>query len=122
MIDLDRFKEINDHFGHPRGDAVLTRFARLISDHVRSTDSFARWGGEEFMLLTPDTDEHAAKALAEKLRCLIHDTAFPQVAHVTASFGVASLAPDSTPQQSVHLVDQRLYAAKQQGRDRVVGN
>ncbi|WP_322520400.1 diguanylate cyclase [Guyparkeria halophila] len=121
MIDIDRFKQINDHCGHPCGDAVLTRFARLISDHVRATDSFARWGGEEFMLITPDTDERAAMALAEKLRCLVHDTEFPEIGHVTASFGVAGLAPGSTPEQSIHLVDQRLYAAKQQGRDRVVG-
>ncbi len=121
MIDIDRFKQINDRFGHPCGDAVLTRFARLLSEHVRTTDSFARWGGEEFMLIAPDTDERAAKALAEKLRCLVHDAEFPQIGHVTASFGVVGLTPDSTPEQSVHVVDQRLYAAKQLGRDCVVG-
>ncbi|MFO7807856.1 diguanylate cyclase [Guyparkeria sp.] len=122
MIDIDRFKQINDHFGHPCGDAVLTRFARLISDHVRATDSFARWGGEEFMLITPHTDVHAARTLAEKLRSLIHDTEFPQIGHVTASFGVVGLTPDLTPEQAVHLADQRLYAAKQLGRDRVVSD
>ncbi|MFI9652242.1 diguanylate cyclase [Guyparkeria sp. LHSS19-1] len=122
MIDIDHFKQINDDFGHPIGDAVLTRFARLISEHIRATDSFARWGGEEFMLITPDTDEPAARALAEKLRRLVHDTDFPEIGHVTASFGVVPLAEDATPEQTVHRVDQRLYAAKQQGRDRVVGD
>ncbi|RRQ24052.1 sensor domain-containing diguanylate cyclase [Guyparkeria sp. SCN-R1] len=121
MIDLDRFKQINDQFGHPCGDAVLTRFARLVSDHIRTTDSFARWGGEEFMLITPDTDEHAATLLADKLRCRVHDTEFPEIGRVTASFGVVALEPDSTPEQSVQVADQRLYLAKQQGRDRVVG-
>ncbi|MFP4251154.1 MAG: sensor domain-containing diguanylate cyclase [Guyparkeria sp.] len=122
MIDIDHFKQINDECGHPCGDAVLTRFARLISEHVRATDHVARWGGEEFMLVTPDTDVPAARALAEKLRRLIRETDFPDVQRVTASFGVAALAEDATPAQTVHLADQRLYAAKQQGRDRVVAD
>ncbi len=122
MIDIDHFKSINDDYGHPVGDEVLTRFARLVSDHVRATDSVARWGGEEFMLITPETDEAAAMALAEKLRLLIREANFPEVGHVTASIGVAPLSPDVPTEQSVHRVDQRLYEAKRQGRDRVVGS
>lgn len=74
------------------------------------------------MLITPHTDVHAARTLAEKLRSLIHDTEFPQIGHVTASFGVVGLTPDLTPEEAVHLADQRLYAAKQLGRDRVVSD
>ncbi|MCL7752093.1 diguanylate cyclase [Guyparkeria hydrothermalis] len=121
MIDIDHFKQINDDCGHPCGDAVLTRFARLVGEHVRTTDSFARWGGEEFMLITPDTDEAAAMVLAEKLRELVRSSEFPEVGRVTASFGVAALSAELSPEDSVHRVDQRLYTAKRLGRDRVVG-
>lgn len=122
MIDIDHFKVINDQYGHDTGDEVLTRFARRLGENVRSSDTLARWGGEEFMLLIPETDDTQACIMANKLRRVISETEFPEVGRVTCSLGVTRVEPGQTPQQAIQQADQRLYRAKELGRDRLVGD
>ncbi|MCZ2407974.1 MAG: diguanylate cyclase [Burkholderiales bacterium] len=123
MLDLDHFKSINDHFGHPKGDEVLREVARLMTHTVRHTDRIARYGGEEFILLLPDTSEAHALHLAEKLRQTLANTTIAHLATpVTASIGLACLPVHSTMDLDTLLqhVDCALYEAKHQGRNRCV--
>ena len=119
-LDLDHFKRINDTFGHPAGDAVLAQAANVITRGVRLSDLAARTGGEEFMVLLPDTDEVAATLVAEKLRRALASAPWPQ-ANVTASAGVSSAQPttQTDPNVLVACADKALYTAKQQGRNQV---
>jgi diguanylate cyclase (GGDEF)-like protein len=120
-LDLDHFKQINDRFGHEKGDDVLAAVGRLLADTVRDSDVAARAGGEEFCILLPDTDLDGALALAEKLRAAIARLEVPGVdARITGSFGVASfpLHAMDTP-TLLRKSDRALYVAKQRGRDRV---
>lgn len=119
MYDLDHFKEINDRFGHSTGDDVLIAIANLINDNIRSIDIHGRWGGEEFMVVLPQAGLDAARNVAEKLRRAIADHCFDQVGSVTASFGVAELAPPENSKSLTQRVDEALYRAKDRGRNRV---
>jgi diguanylate cyclase (GGDEF)-like protein/putative nucleotidyltransferase with HDIG domain len=120
--DLDRFKEINDRFGHAAGDEVLRRVGATIIATKRSWDLAARIGGEEFALLAPDTDEHGAYVLAERLRLEIEQTFEPAGAgQLTASFGIVSFPiHGQTGAALLQAADQALYAAKRLGRNRAV--
>jgi diguanylate cyclase (GGDEF)-like protein len=120
-LDLDHFKQINDRFGHEKGDDVLAAVGRLLADAVRDSDVAARAGGEEFCILLPDTDLDGALAVAEKLRSAIARLEVPGVdTTITGSFGVASfpLHAMDTP-TLLRKSDRALYVAKQHGRDRV---
>ena len=119
MLDIDHFKKLNDEFGHPAGDQVLVRTARLLSSCVRDSDVVARWGGEEFVVIAPTTPEEGAASLAEKLRAFMAATHLGPKEAVTASFGVAELRPDDTAETLLQRVDAALYQAKQSGRNRV---
>ncbi|SDK03216.1 diguanylate cyclase (GGDEF) domain-containing protein [Pseudomonas delhiensis] len=124
MIDLDHFKFINDRYGHPLGDEVIRHTATLLRKHTRSSDSVARLGGEEFLLLLPDTAAPQARVIAEKLRKLLEDTPLPMkdgLLYLTASFGIAGLASgvSSTYERLYSTADQALYRAKASGRNRV---
>ncbi len=125
VVDLDHFKRINDQFGHPAGDAVLQHAATLLAGHVRSTDTVARLGGEEFIVLMPHTPTEGALALAEKLRLALRGNTLDwqgQCICVTASVGVSSacVGAHASFEALYSAADQALYAAKNQGRDRVV--
>lgn len=125
LLDLDRFKEINDGFSHDVGDRVLVHVARLLAAHLRASDLAARWGGEEFALLFPETDLRAAAPILDRLRRALADHDWSRVApdlRVTASIGVASLAEVSGPETLLRLADRRLYSAKHAGRDRTVSD
>lgn len=119
MADIDHFKKINDRLGHPAGDQALIEFCRRIQLHLRRSDGFGRWGGEEFMILLDHTDAPAARALAEKLRQLIAESPFPQVGTVTASFGVAQRREREAAADWIQRADHQLYIAKECGRNRV---
>jgi diguanylate cyclase (GGDEF)-like protein len=123
VLDLDRFKAVNDTFGHDAGDAVLARVAALLTEQVRAGDAVVRSGGEEFVVLMPGTDERAAVACCERLRAAIGAERWEHIApgmRVTASVGVAT-SPDASGLDALAKVaDQRLLAAKRAGRDRVV--
>ncbi len=120
-IDLDHFKDVNDTLGHSIGDLVLKEFSDLLKELVRVEDIACRWGGEEFIILLPNTPREAAGTLAERIR-----SAFEQRSHVssplvvTASFGVAQLYNGDDEDSLIRRVDNALYTAKREGRNRVV--
>ena len=119
MYDLDHFKRVNDTFGHDVGDYVLQAVTGLVKENVRANDVVARWGGEEFMVLMPQTDVQAAKSAAEKLRLAIAGYSFDKIGKLTVSFGVAALEPQDDLNSLLKRVDDALYRAKEQGRNRV---
>jgi len=119
IIDIDKFKSVNDTFGHQIGDSVLICVAQVMLKNIRSTDILGRWGGEEFMLILPNTPlEHAAEH-ANKLRKLIERASFSPVEHVTISVGMASCVEPGCEKRLVELADHALYEAKNNGRNRV---
>lgn len=120
-IDIDHFKEVNDTLGHPAGDEVLRGIVSLLMKSVRETDTVARVGGEELMVLMPGADEGVALREAEKFRAKIEQMTFstyPEL-KVTASFGVISSKSSTDAKTLYELVDKALYAAKHGGRNRV---
>ena len=119
FCDLDNFKQINDHYGHKIGDDVLKAFARLVSENIRKTDTVARWGGEEFALLLPETDLKIATVAAEKLRRETEKFDFPHVGRITASFGVTQYIGGDTENSLINRADEALYTAKKNGRNRI---
>lgn len=119
MYDLDYFKRVNDTFGHDVGDHVLQVITGLVKENIRATDIVARWGGEEFMVLMPQADIQAAKNTAEKLRLAIAGHHFDKVKELTVSFGVAAFEPQDDMNSLLKRVDDALYQAKEQGRNRV---
>ncbi|EZQ18278.1 MULTISPECIES: GGDEF domain-containing protein [Halopseudomonas] len=120
FIDLDRFKEINDLFGHAMGDQALRSASQHIQNCMRSSDSLVRWGGEEFLLIMPDTDMTRARQAMERLRSSGLGQR-PDGLPLTASIGLAERYFDhiDLPQQLLELADQRMYHAKASGRDRI---
>ncbi|MBB5049286.1 diguanylate cyclase (GGDEF)-like protein [Rhodopseudomonas rhenobacensis] len=119
LYDVDRFKTINDTYGHPAGDEVLRRLSEITELRIRSTDTHARWGGEEFVILTPDSTAAMAHLLAELLRGTIEHAGFGEVGQITCSFGVTEFAKDDTEQSFLARADHALYRAKRLGRNRV---
>ena len=122
MADLDHFKAVNDTKGHEVGDAALKEAVKVIQPRLRGGDLLARWGGEEFMVLTPETGTEGARELAERLRWELEAHAFPGVGAMTASFGVAGYAAGEGPGELVRRVDAALYRAKREGRNQVVAD
>lgn len=120
MFDIDHFKAVNDDYGHPVGDLILRKFGETLSPHVRSTDTLARWGGEEFMLLLPGTPLDHASAVAESVRQRIGAAMIPGLRKVTISGGVTQYRPNEAASVLLKRVDDALYEAKSTGRDCVV--
>jgi diguanylate cyclase (GGDEF)-like protein len=121
LIDLDWFKRINDAYGHPIGDEVLRTFAITVFANIRSNDRFGRYGGEEFLLVLPDTPTEEATRLLNRLREIIATldwSAFSAGMQVTISAGLATLAPDESADTILKRADKALYAAKAKGRNR----
>ena len=126
LADLDHFKQVNDQYGHLTGDALLKRVAQALSTGLRSADSVGRYGGEEFLVVLPETEIEGAAVVAEKVRCLVENASVPLEdggsASVTVSIGLASLREvggTRTPQELLAAADRSLYRAKQTGRNRV---
>lgn len=117
MLDLDHFKSINDRFGHTAGDRVLKSLVATFKERLRKTDCLARWGGEEFVVLLPDTPAEGAASLAEELRHRLSQIEIPGVGYVTASFGVTGYCPGDTVDTITQRVDSMLYRAKGNGRN-----
>lgn len=121
MVDLDHFKAINDSLGHAGGDQALQAVARLLTQQSREGDLVGRWGGEEFVVLLPETSLEEARVLAERLRLAIAELPASSCggATLTASLGVAGRSSNTTLEQLVNEADRQLYLAKEQGRNRV---
>lgn len=124
MLDIDRFKHVNDSYGHVAGDRILAELGQVISQQVRQLDSVCRYGGEEITVILPETGAEEAMQMAERIRCAIEQHRF-DIGHgrntgITVSLGVASLAAQqTTAEKLVAMADQALYAAKEGGRNRV---
>ena len=119
--DLDNFKQINDRFGHSAGDLALVRASGMLERRKRRIDTVARLGGEEFALIVPDADDHAAYMLAERLRTALRESFAQEPVPITISFGVASFpGHGETFETLLGAADDALYAAKELGRDRTV--
>ncbi|MEA2911124.1 MAG: diguanylate cyclase [Bradyrhizobium sp.] len=122
LIDLDWFKLINDAYGHPTGDEVLRTFAITVFANIRNIDKFGRYGGEEFLLVLPETPNDAAARILDRLRAIIADldwSAFSPGMRVTISAGVATLRPNESADSFLARADSALYAAKARGRNRI---
>lgn len=124
MGDLDHFKHFNDQYGHAAGDMILEQVVQIMKAHIRSADILSRWGGEEFLLVFPDTPLHEAKAAAEKLREAIEALSFSwdgnENLKITMTFGVAEFDPLQGLDHSIIQADDALYHAKITGRNKVV--
>jgi diguanylate cyclase (GGDEF)-like protein len=119
LVDVDYFKRVNDRFGHLNGDQALKEVVQVCQSTLRVFDTFGRWGGEEFLVILPETDTSLAAALAERLRAKIAAASLPGVGQITASFGVAAYTPLQPLDHLVQSADQALYRAKQNGRNQV---
>lgn len=119
LLDIDHFKLVNDQFGHLFGDELLKAFSSLLLSFIRKSDIVGRWGGEEFLIICPDTDLRGCEKLAEQLRKQIAGHEFPENKVVSASLGVAVHQQDEKADSLIGRVDKALYRAKNQGRNRV---
>jgi len=119
IFDIDHFKRINDTYGHQIGDTVLKELAQTVAANIRESDSLARWGGEEFVIVAPESPLAQAAELAEKIRRVVDGHPFPDVGHVTISLGVPAYTPHDSLDTLMTRVDKALYQAKSGGRNRV---
>ena len=123
ITDIDHFKQVNDNFGHDCGDNVLKEIAEILNSLVRNQDRVARWGGEEFLLLLPDTNIDGAVILAEKIRKKIAETSYSYGEHqlsITMTFGASSFAKNKTDKTVIKEADIALYEGKSRGRNRSI--
>jgi len=119
MIDIDNFKKVNDTYGHDYGDIVLKEVAKVVQKHIRKTDTFARWGGEEFVILSPMNNLKDSFTFADKIRELIANIDFKKLDRITCSFGLTEFRQGDTEQSLMKRADELLYKAKQNGKNRV---
>lgn len=121
MLDIDKFKDFNDNYGHQIGDVVLIGLGNIINRTTRQTDTFARWGGEEFVKILPNTTLENAKKVAQDIRILVENHLFENDLKVTCSFGVAEFFENDNKNTFIKKADDALYCAKENGRNRVEG-
>lgn len=120
LMDVDHFKQVNDTHGHEVGDQVLQAIGGILNESCRITDFVARFGGEEFLVILPDTTEDQALLVAEKIRVAVAEFSIPNISPITLSIGVAITRPgDTCEEDAVKRADQGLYQAKQTGRNKV---
>lgn len=120
LIDIDHFKEVNDTYGHQVGDMILKEFSKILSANIRDVDMLGRWGGEEFLIICPHTDEEGVHVIAENLRSRVEEYSFSVVGKKTASFGIAQYDSSTLAENLFHQLDRALYCAKNMGRNQVV--
>ena len=119
LIDIDHFKKVNDLHGHLAGDQILIQVAKLIANRLRKTDLIGRWGGEEFLVICPETSLESAAFLADDVRFMIESTHFEGVGSITISLGVSAYKHGDTHDSLLFRVDTALYEAKHRGRNNV---
>ena len=120
MFDIDYFKLVNDTYGHNIGDSVLQELSKLILKNKRQSDKFARWGGEEFIMVLPETTSKDSLIFAKKIRKIIADHSFEKVAQITVSIGICVFQENDIKEKLLQKVDEALYEAKNKGRNRVI--
>jgi len=120
LLDIDHFKQVNDTYGHQVGDEILTAFAEILVKNTRQSDVVARWGGEEFLIVCPESNLDETIQLAEKLRKTIQQFKFPIARIQTASFGITDFKKADSVSDLVSRADQALYKAKEDGRNKVI--
>ena len=122
MADLDRFKNINDTYGHDAGDRVLREIGRFLQQNVRDVDIVARYGGEEFVIMIPEAAKEAAYCMSERLRKKFSKIKFGNLPQITISLGIATYPFDGKqPEDLLRKADAAMYAAKRAGRNQVAG-
>lgn len=121
LLDIDYFKRVNDRFGHQVGDSVLIELATILRENTRRVDSIGRWGGEEFMVICPQTSKEGALILAQKLRQKVETFEFSVAHQQTISLGVAQIESNENLEKLIKRGDENLYHAKERGRNQVVG-
>jgi len=122
FFDIDHFKKINDTYGHNIGDIVLKELTFLVKNNIRQYDIFGRWGGEEFIIILPNTSLENAVKIAKKLKSIIENHTFKEVGKLTCSFGVTELKENDTSESILIRVDNHLYSAKKSGRNKVISD
>jgi diguanylate cyclase (GGDEF)-like protein len=120
MMDVDKFKKINDTYGHDQGDQVLKVITRVAKDLMRVSDLLVRWGGEEFLVVAPNTDADQGFALAENIRLAIERTPIEGCHNITVSMGVSLIAAGKSMEDALGRADAALYRAKETGRNRCI--
>ncbi len=120
ILDLDHFKNINDRYGHPTGDKVLQLFAGILKKSTRTTDTVGRWGGEEFMVICPNSDLQKGSLLADKLHLALKNSKEIQKYNLTVSIGIGVSKEDTSLDELVKSVDDALYKAKDMGRNQTI--
>jgi len=121
MADIDRFKSVNDTYGHAKGDEVLKAASSFLRENLRQADIIARYGGEEFVIFFPETDKTSASVLAERLRVGFSEIKLDNLPKLTISIGIASYPDNGKDIESlIQNADAAMYRAKQEGRNRVV--
>jgi diguanylate cyclase (GGDEF)-like protein len=120
FFDIDNFKSVNDNYGHMAGDKVIKNIALSIQSKIRSTDIFARWGGEEFVILLPNTGNDQAVEMAERMRVAIEKITCSEWGNITCSFGIATLRKNESADSFIKRGDKLLYEAKRCGKNKVV--
>ncbi|MBN1536415.1 MAG: GGDEF domain-containing protein [Anaerolineales bacterium] len=119
MFDIDFYKEFNDSLGHQTGDGILKKVAKTVQDRLRVSDTLVRWGGDEFLIISIETDLSTSRTLAERLRTTIENCSVQGLWNITASFGVTQFEQDDDYNSLTRRVDEQLYKAKTQGKNRV---
>lgn len=122
MFDIDHFKKVNDIYGHTAGDYVLLTLTQIVKENLRETDYLVRWGGEEFIIIAPETDLKEAEILAERNRKASEEYKYDHIGTITASFGVTQFTKDDNEDTVIKRADEALYEAKRKGRNRVEVN
>lgn len=117
MFDLDDFKAVNDTYGHDVGDYVLKEVSTITQNHLRESDRFGRWGGEEFIIILPELDQEQAISVAKKIKETISQYSFEGISRITTSVGVAVFNENDTNHSILKRVDDALYEAKYAGRN-----
>ncbi len=119
LVDVDHFKSVNDTYGHSEGDNVLRSIVSILKDNIRDSDSLGRWGGEEFLIVTPKTNVQSSYSIAQRLTKLVSNYDFANIGHVTVSMGVSTLNDGESFYELLINADKALYLAKENGRNRV---
>ena len=122
ILDIDHFKKVNDTFGHQEGDKVLIQLANILKTHIRKTDIMGRFGGEEFVIICPESHQENVYNLIEKIRLYIENYKFENIGNITASFGITMLQENDTEEALLKRADDALYKAKNTGRNKVFIN